>query len=98
MTSGRGVDSRTRGVAWTKDDPPGAEFAVVVLEAGRLRAKGVAIGSDPEPYRLSFELQTRDDYVTDIAVVETQGAGWTRHLEIQRRPAGVWSASSQRAG
>jgi hypothetical protein len=98
MTAGRAVDIRTRGVAWTKDDPPGAEFAVVVLEPGRLRAKGVAIGSDPEPYRLSFELQTRDDYVAEIAVVETQGAGWTRHLEIQRSPAGVWSASSQSAG
>jgi uncharacterized protein len=98
MTAGRGSDARARGVAWAKADPPGAEFAVIKFEAKRLRASGVAIGSDPEPYHLSFELQTRDEYITDRAVVETQGTGWTRQLEIQRSRAGVWSASSQSAG
>ncbi len=98
MTAGRATDTRVHAVAWAKADPPGAEFAVIEFEPGRLRARGVAIGSDPEPYRLSFELQTREEYITDRAVVETQGAGWTRHLEIQRCPTGVWSASSQGAG
>jgi hypothetical protein len=98
MTAGRAIETHIRGLAWTKDDPPGAEFAVIQLEPRRLRARGVAIGSDPEPYRLSFELQTRDDYITDRAVIETHGAGWTRRLEVQRSPAGVWSASSQSAG
>ncbi len=98
MTAGRAIDTRARGVAWAKADPPGAEFAVIELESRRLRASGVAIGSDPEPYRLSFELRTRGEYITDRAAVETQGAGWTRQLEIQRSPAGVWSASSQSAG
>ncbi len=98
MTAGRAIDTRAHAVAWAKADPPGAEFAVIQLEPTRLHARGSAIGSDPEPYRLSFELQTRDEYITDRAVVETQGADWTRHLEIQRSPAGVWSASSQSAG
>jgi hypothetical protein len=98
MTAGRAIDTRARGVAWAKADPPGAEFAVVQLESRRLRARGVAIGSDPEPYRLSFELKTCGEYITDRAVVETQGAGWTRNLEIQRSRAGVWRALSQSAG
>jgi uncharacterized protein len=98
MTAGRALDTSARGVAWAKTDPPGAEFAVIQLESRRLCATGVAIGSDPEPYRLSFALQTRDEYITDRAVVETQGAGWTRHLEIQRSHAGVWSALGQSAG
>jgi hypothetical protein len=98
MIAGRAIDIRARAVAWVKADPPGAEFAEIQLESRRLRARGVAIGSDPEPYRLSFELQTREEYITDRAVVETQGAGWTRQLEIQRGPTGVWSASSQSAG
>jgi hypothetical protein len=98
MTAGRAIDTRARGVAWAKTDPPGAEFAAIQLESRRLRASGVAIGSYPEPYRLSFELQTREEYITDRAVVETQGAGWTRHLEIQRSRMGVWSVLSQSAG
>ncbi|MFZ1926005.1 MAG: putative glycolipid-binding domain-containing protein [Solirubrobacteraceae bacterium] len=98
MIVGRAIDIRARAVAWVKADPPGAEFVEIQLESRRLRARGVAIGSDPEPYRLSFELQTREEYITDRAVVETQGAGWTRQLEIQRSPTGVWSASSQSAG
>jgi hypothetical protein len=96
--SGRAIDTRAHAVAWTKADPPGAEFAVIQIEPTRLSTRGIAIGSDPEPYRLSFELQTREQYITDRAVIETQGAGWTRHLEIQRSPAGVWSASGQSAG
>jgi hypothetical protein len=98
MTAGRAIDSRARSVAWAKADPPGAEFAVIQLESRRLRAEGVAIGSDPEPYRLSFELQTHGEYITDRAVVETQGIGWTRNLEIQRSRAGVWSVSSRSTG
>ncbi len=98
MTARRAIDTRTRALAWTKEDPPGAEFAVIELESRRLRARGIAIGSDPEPYRLSFELRTGEEYVADSAVVETQGAGWTRRLEIQRAPGGGWSASSRSAG
>src|SRR5579863_826126 len=98
MTAGRAIDTRAHAVAWVKADPPGAEFAEIQLGSRRLSARGVAIESDPEPYRLSFELQTREEYITDRAVVETQGACWTRHLEIQRSPTGVWSASSQSAG
>ena len=56
MTVGRAVDTRVLSVAWAKADPPGAEFAAIQLEPRRLRASGVAVGSDPEPYRLSFEL------------------------------------------
>lgn len=85
-------------VAWAKDDSPGAELAVIELESQRLRASGVAIGSAPEPYRLSFELQTRDRFVTERATVETQGADWARRLEIQRSAADVWSASTRSAG
>lgn len=95
MTASR---TRSHAVAWKKADPAGAEFAEIQIQPKRLRASGVAIGSDPEPYRLSYELQTLDDYITDRAVVETRGAGWTRYLKIQRSPAGVWSALSQSTG
>ncbi len=92
------IEHRTRGVAWRKDDPQGAEFAIVELEPRRLRAAGVAIGSHPEPYRLSFELSTREEYLADRAVVETQGACWRRRVELRRSAAGRWSASTANTG
>ena len=42
----------SRAIAWVKQDPPGAEFADVVIEGRRLGASGVAIGSAPIAYRL----------------------------------------------
>ncbi len=90
--------ARIRGVAWRKDDPPGAEYATIELERSRLRASGVAIGSDPEPYRLSFDLRTGAEFVPESCVLAAEGAGWTRRLEIVRTEQGRWSASASGAG
>lgn len=98
MTAVGAASTRTRGIAWTKDDPAGAEFALIELDTTRVHARGVAIGSDPEPYRLSFDLRTRDDFVTDRCVVETEGGGWARRLEIERSEQGVWTASVASSG
>lgn len=97
-TDGSPIDRRTRSVAWMKGDPAGAEFAVIQLEPRRLRASGVAVGSHPEPYHLSFELQTREEYLTERAVIETRGAGWSRRLEVEHDVGGVWSASTRTVG
>jgi hypothetical protein len=65
----------TRLVAWMKADPPGAETARVELAPDSLRATGVAIGSDPEPYRLDCELKTSSGFLTRRVLVRTVGAG-----------------------
>jgi uncharacterized protein len=86
-----------RAIAWTKDDPVGAEFATVELSRERMRARGVAIGSSPQPYRLDYELETTARFLTRRAVVSAVGAGWTRRLELERREGG-WSAEVSQSG
>jgi hypothetical protein len=85
-------------VAWLKDDASGAELAIVELAADRMRARGVAIGSEPEPYRLDYILETGEDFVTSRLVVSAMGGGWSRRLELTRRPHGKWIADVRQAG
>jgi hypothetical protein len=42
---------RKRAVAWVKEEPFAVEFAEVELTARHLAATGVAIGTEPVPYR-----------------------------------------------
>lgn len=83
---------------WAKDDPFGTELAEITLGDGTLTARSFAIGSDPEPYRLDLQLTTTDGYVTSRLVVDSAGAGWSRHLELDRSPAGVWSCTTAAHG
>jgi hypothetical protein len=79
---------KVRAVAWLKD--AGAEFAEVELGQGRLSATGVAVGADPVPYRLDYQLTTADAYVTARLVVRAAGAGWRRSLVLGREADGAW--------
>jgi len=88
----------TLAAAWAKDDPPGAEFAEIVLEPGRLAARGVAIGTEPVPYRLEYALRTRDDFVTERLEVTASGGGWRRALDLRRGADGAWSAEVDAEG
>jgi len=83
--------TRNRSVAWSKDDPFGAEYASVQLGADTLSAQGVAIGSDPEPYRLDYTLETTSSFVTTRVTVQASGDGWTRSLYL-RRAGDAWNA------
>ncbi|WP_439331501.1 putative glycolipid-binding domain-containing protein [Nonomuraea candida] len=85
-----------QAVAWVKDG--GAEYAHVRFEGTRLTATGLAIGADPEPYRLEYDLATGDDYVTRRLRVTTAGAGWRRSLDLVRHDGGSWSCTAQAEG
>ena len=78
-------------VAWAKD-PNGAEFAVVELSADRMRARGVAIGSSGGPYRVDYELETSEAFVTSRVLVQVVGDGWSRRLELGHQPGSGWTA------
>lgn len=90
--------SRQHVVAWTKPDPVGAELAVVELQHDRMSAVGTAIGSDPEPYRLDYELETGADFVTTRVRVTVTGQGWTRVLELSHDGSGDWTAHTAQTG
>ena len=83
---------------WAKDEPFGAELAELNIGGGTLSARGVAIGTEPCPYRLEYQLTTTEGYVTAQLVVRTQGPGWRRALILDRATAGVWSCTAEAEG
>jgi uncharacterized protein len=85
-----------RSVAWLKD--AGAELAHVELSERRLSATGTAIGADPLPYRLDYELETGDGWVTTRLRVRAGGAGWQRSLELVRDQDGSWGVAASSDG
>jgi hypothetical protein len=84
---------------WAKDDPFGAELAEITVEQGTLSASGVALGSEPVPYRLEYSLATSEEFVTRALKVISTGAGWRRELSLERDSAsGTWSCTTQSSG
>jgi hypothetical protein len=88
------------GMTWIKDS--GAEFAFAELASGDggswLKASGTAVGADPQPYRLDYELYCGEGYVTRELTVATSGAGWARRLQLSRDASGRWLMGAFTAG
>jgi|SRR5712692_3291259 len=87
-----------RSIVWVKEDPPGAEFADVTIERGRLKASGTAVGSAPLGYRLDYWLLTGREFVTTQLVVVARGEGWRRRLDLRRLRSGQWAAGTRVSG
>jgi uncharacterized protein len=87
-----------RSVGWMKERGYGAEFVEVSFGPRSLSAAGVAIGAEPVPYRVDFELHTGPEYVTTRLTATTRGQGWRRSLDLRRAEDGTWSATSERHG
>ena len=92
------TESRATAVAWSKDDPFGAEYAEVAFDDDTLTASGIAIGSDPVPYRLDYSLRTGPSFVTAEVEVSSRGEGWKRSLKLVRSKAGEWNAETATVG
>ena len=73
-------------LAWAKEEPVGAEFALVARTSRRLRAAGVAVHEHALPYRLDYWLET------------AAGFGWRRELVLARPQPGAWTIAAQAAG
>ncbi len=91
-----------RAITWISER--GAEFTLADVSTaadvsgGLLCATGVAVGADPLPYRLDYELDCGDGYVTRWLSVRAQGAGWQRKLELSRDPDGGWTVEASADG
>lgn len=92
------MPASSRIVAWRKDDPFGVEFAEVTLGADYLSATGVALGTEPAPYRLDYTLETGNGWVTARLQVSTRGGGWRRQLDLRRDAGGDWTIETESAG
>jgi hypothetical protein len=83
---------------WAKDQPFGAEFADLKVGGGRLAAQGVAIGTEPCPYRLEYQLTTTEEYVTAQLIARTEGPVWRRALILERTASGAWRCATEADG
>jgi hypothetical protein len=83
---------------WAKEQPYGSELADLVVSSGTISARGVAIGSEPCPYRLDYQLTTTAGFVTVHVVVATEGPGWRRSLVLERAASGRWSSTADANG
>jgi hypothetical protein len=78
---------------WEIHETQGLETAWIILDDDGLAARGRAVGLAPEPYWVSYTLETGNQQVTRrLAVtVEPAWAADGRSLELLRSPDGTWS-------
>jgi hypothetical protein len=86
-----------RLLLWRGLDEWRAEAACVELDDRGLRATGTQLGVDPLPYRLDYELDASDGFVTQTLEVEATGGGWTRSLRLER-DGGAWRCEAEEDG
>jgi hypothetical protein len=80
-----------RLLIWQGEGVFRAESAQADLGPQGLRARGVQVGVEPEPYRLDYELETDERLVTRRVSLTAEGDGWSRRLELRRDAAGRWT-------
>ncbi len=85
---------KRRVVTWRVIPSAGLDTAWVTLGPSSLSARGRAMGTDPSPYWVEYELETDDDFVTRALNVIVQMGEDTRTLELRREKEG-WTANGK---
>ncbi|CAL9379941.1 putative glycolipid-binding domain-containing protein [Streptomyces pilosus] len=86
----------SRTVTWEVTASGGYETVWAELGPGSLRARGRAVGTLPEPYWITYELETADGFVTRRLVVTAEDAAGSRSLDLRHDGRGGWSADGGR--
>ena len=86
----------SRVITWEVSESRGIETAWTELGGDALRAHGRAVGTTPEPYWISYELDTADGFVTRRLQVTAESADGTRTLDLRHDGAGRWTANGER--
>ncbi|MFB7930038.1 putative glycolipid-binding domain-containing protein [Streptomyces sp. NPDC056039] len=84
-----------RAITWEVSASQGFETAWAEQGDGLLRARGRAVGTVPEPYWVTYELDTADRFVTRRLRVTTESADGTRSLDLLRDGDGRWTANGE---
>lgn len=87
-----------RALLWRRVDMVGTDFALLDDAGAALSVRGVATGAEPEPHTCRWEVATGEGFATRVLDVVAEGAGWRRHLRLQRDAGGAWRASVEGAG
>ncbi|MEY9996036.1 hypothetical protein ABIE67_008068 [Streptomyces sp. V4I8] len=86
---------RSRVITWEVSESKGVETAWIELGDGTLSGRGRAVGTVPEPYWISYELDTADAFVTRRLLVTVESASGVRTLELRHDGAGRWTANGE---
>jgi uncharacterized protein len=86
-----------RLLLWRGLDAWRAEAACIELTERGVRATGTQLGVDPIPYRLDYELDASDGFVTRSLEAEATGGGWTHTLRLER-DADIWRCEPSEEG
>ncbi|MEU6257226.1 putative glycolipid-binding domain-containing protein [Streptomyces sp. NPDC047043] len=86
----------SRAVTWEVFESRGFETAWVELGEGVLRARGRAVGIVPEPYWVSYELETSERFVTRRLRVTAETEAGVRSLDLRHDGHGRWTADGER--
>lgn len=84
------MPAREVAATWAVEASQGLDTAWVRLGEDRLAASGRAVGLDPEPYWVSYELDTGPGWVTRRLAVELRTATTTRAIDLRRDDEGGW--------
>jgi uncharacterized protein len=82
-------------LAWTGLEEWLAEACELELHADGLVAAGTQIGAEPHPYRATYELDARGNWITRRLRVEVPGVG---ALELEHDGAGHWNGRPELDG
>jgi len=75
-----------------------SEVGAVDLTNTGIAATGTQVGVDPLPYRVDYDLDARDGFVTRRLVVSAAGAGWSRQVDLQHDGDGSWTVAAVATG
>jgi uncharacterized protein len=85
----------SRVITWEVSESRGIETAWIELGDDTLRGRGRAVGTVPEPYWISYELDTTEAFVTRRLQVTVESAGGVRTLDLRHDGAGGWTANGE---
>jgi hypothetical protein len=80
---------------WQVSESQGYETAWIELGRDSLRARGRVVGTDPEPYWITYALDTAAGFVTTSLQVTAETAAGSRALDLRRDADGGWSADGE---
>ncbi|QOV34100.1 putative glycolipid-binding domain-containing protein [Streptomyces ferrugineus] len=86
----------SRVITWEVSGSKGIETAWAELGEDSLRGRGRAVGTVPEPYWISYELDTAGAFVTRRLRVTAESAAGVRTLDLRHDGAGRWTANGER--
>jgi hypothetical protein len=78
---------------WEVTESAGYETSWIELGDRILRARGRAVGTEPQPYWISYELETGEDFVTSRLRVSAETSAGSCDLDLRRDDGGRWTAN-----